>query len=425
MLANGMQLGKNVKTIGELISARGVKSGYIGKWHLDGGDYFGNGKCPDGYDPEYWYDMRNYLDELPDEEARKRSRANMSTIVFGDVREEDTYAYRCTERAIKYIESHKNEDFFMTLSYDEPHDPSQCPKKYVNDLKKLGYKLTDKPNTNAKQINKPYTQKLWHDAFKVPWMLLKAGFSNGFLPCNYFVDSQIGKVLNRIEKLDNPLIIYTADHGDMLNSHGLMAKGPAMYNEITNVPLIIKGDIFKNRYITTPVSHIELLPTILDYFGIKKPKTLEGESLYKLENDNTTRNVFMQFNRFELGVDGYLGFQPIRAVVDGKYKLNINLFATDELYNLEEDPYELVNLIDDEKFKKIRNKLHDAILNHQNSIIDPLRGYQWACRPWRSEKKPSFENDGYVREKYFTDIDHLDYATGNRVDGDFRKKGMK
>ena len=60
-------LRSGIPHIGQLLSQSGIACGYIGKWHLDGGDYFGYGKCPDGFDKRYWYDMRNFLDELPDD----------------------------------------------------------------------------------------------------------------------------------------------------------------------------------------------------------------------------------------------------------------------------------------------------------------------------------------------------------------------
>jgi len=54
--------------MGERFSDVGYHAAYVGKWHLDGHDYFGDGKCPNGWDPEYWYDGLRYLQELSDEE---------------------------------------------------------------------------------------------------------------------------------------------------------------------------------------------------------------------------------------------------------------------------------------------------------------------------------------------------------------------
>lgn len=61
-------MGANVKTIGQRLTDNGIKCGYIGKWHLDGGDYFGLGCCPEGWDADYWYDMKCYLNELSENE---------------------------------------------------------------------------------------------------------------------------------------------------------------------------------------------------------------------------------------------------------------------------------------------------------------------------------------------------------------------
>lgn len=252
------------------------------------------------------------------------------------------------------------------------------------------------------------------------------GLTNGFMACNTFVDAQIGKLMDVIDKeLDNPLIIYTSDHGDMMMAHGLMAKGAAMYDEITNVPLLIRGGPFTDREITAPVSHIDLLPTIMQYLGLDIPKMLEGESLYNLEGDTINRDVFMEFFRYELELDGFLGCQPIRSIFDGRYKLNINLFSSDELYDLENDPFELKNLLADESCAGIRDSLHDRLLQHQNDTVDPFRGYPWACRPWRKDKKPSFHNDGYTRQRSEEGMTRCDYATGNPVEVEIRKKHTK
>lgn len=382
MWGNGLQLGKKTLNAAQLLEPFGVSCAYIGKWHLDGGDYYGKGTSAPGFDPEYWYDMRNFIDELPNDVARKRSRRNMGYTPFCDVKEEDTYAHRVSDRAIRYIQEHKDEDFFLVVSYDEPHDPSQCPRRFIKELKDTGFRVKKRSNTNAPLKNKPDIQKLWKNRFRYPWSLLKHGFVNGFFPCNYFVDYEIGRVLDAVERLKNPVLFYTADHGDMHNAHSLMGKGPAMYEEITHVPYIIKGDIFQSRNITTPASHVDLLPTLLEYFGVTPPDFLHGHSLYHI-GDHDERDIYMQFNRFEAEVDGFLGFMPIRSLFNGRYKLNINLFSTDELYDLREDPHELRNLILEPAYFEIRNHLHDCLLAHQERIADPFRGYPWLNRPWR------------------------------------------
>lgn len=65
---NSYGISETAHSVGERLMLDGVHTAYIGKWHLDGGDYFGLGKCPKGWDPAYWYDMKCYLEELTEQE---------------------------------------------------------------------------------------------------------------------------------------------------------------------------------------------------------------------------------------------------------------------------------------------------------------------------------------------------------------------
>ena len=139
------------------------------------------------------------------------------------------------------------------------------------------------------------------------------------------------------------------------------------------------------------MSNIDVVPTILDYFGIDCPKVLQGSSLRATVSDTEADTgcpyAFYEFTRFEQDHDHYGGFQPMRAVTDGRFKLSVNLMSTDEFYDLEADPFECSNLIDtgDPELAAARDRLHDAILDRMCRDRDPFRGYYWDCRPWRKE----------------------------------------
>ena len=104
----------------------------------------------------------------------------------------------------------------------------------------------------------------------------------------------------------------------------------------------------------------------------------------------------------------------MRAVTDGRYKLSINLLDTDELYDTATDPSEVRNLIDDPEYSEIRNKLHDILLDHMDETRDLYRGYQWAVRPWRKDRKPSWNNSGCTRQRENEEYEprQWDYDTG-------------
>ena len=154
---NNIMLPKGIKTLGEYMEQdAGYETAYIGKWHLDGGDYFGLGRCPDGWDPDYWYDMKCYLDELTPEE-RLKSR-NPATCDEG-IDEGFTFGHRCADRAIDFVEKYNDEDFFLALSLDEPHGPFLCPEPYASMFK--GYEFPKRPNVWDTLEGKPFYQKLW------------------------------------------------------------------------------------------------------------------------------------------------------------------------------------------------------------------------------------------------------------------------
>ena len=226
-------------------------------------------------------------------------------------------------------------------------------------------------------------------------------------------------------------MIYTSDHGDFLGAHRLDNKGPAMYDEITRIPLIIRwpGTARPGAVADHPVSHVDLAPTIMEAAGLPIPKPLEGRSLLPAIRDPSARindAVFIEFGRYEVDHDGFGGFQPIRCVFDGRYKLAINLLATDELYDLENDPGEMTNLIHSDTHAAMRDALHDKLLDWMNRTRDPFRGYYWERRPWRANARPATWDYTLMtrqRENEEYEPRQLDYSTGHEMDAAVRKKG--
>lgn len=413
--ANGMALGDNVKTIGQRLHDNGFHCAYIGKWHLDGTDYFGNGVCPDGWDDEYWYDMRRYLEEMTDDE---RAMSRVSTMMkFKSVPEDFTYGSHVLARALDFMERYKDEDYFLVVSYDEPHGPFLCPPPY--DTMYRGYEFPRDPAVFDTLEGKPGYQKIWAAEKPHPDRSKVKMSAPYFFGCNSYVDSLIGKTVDAVP--DSAVIMYTSDHGDLLNSHSLFAKGPAAYDAVARIPFIIRDPdgVRGGVYSRGPVSHIDVAPTILDYFGLTVPKVLQGGSLRATASDldapTASPYAFIEFTRFEQDHDHYGGFQPMRAVTDGRYKLSVNLMSDDELYDTAADPFELKNLIDDPAYAEIRNRLHDAILDRMCRDRDPFRGYYWDCRPWRSDATPpNWRYRGYTRQRENEEYEprQLDFVNG-------------
>jgi uncharacterized sulfatase len=389
---NNLPLGDNVITMGQRFRAGGYHTTYVGKWHLDGHDYFGTGRCPDGWDANYWYDGRRYLDELSDDEIRlwRRGLSTLADLRAHDVQAEFTWAHRVSDRAIDFLEGQSDEPFLLVVSYDEPHHPFTCPPEYAEKFVDYAYPVG--PAAYDTLEDKPAHQREWAAADDVH--LEDASLrSPMYFGCNSSVDSEIGRVIDAAHALapENTTIIFTSDHGDMLGAHRLMGKGPVAYEEIAHIPLIVErpGGVGSGTVNQTLVSHIDLLPTMLELANLDAPPILEGQSITPLlqGEEDPERSVMVEFQRYEIEHDSWGGFQPLRCIVSGRHKLVINLLHTDELYDLQADPAEVTNLIDHPDHADVRDALHDRLLDWMHEKRDPFRGPSWERRPWRSTRR--------------------------------------
>jgi len=428
MFANCMSLNSLTKNIGERLMSEGIHTAYIGKWHLDGGDYFGDGKCPLGWDPDYWFDMRNYLDKLNEAERLKSRR--YQTIFEEELSESFTFAHQCSNKAIDFVKKHQEEAYFLTVSYDEPHHPFLAPRSFFEQFNNCEFPKS--PNMEIEIADFPEHVQLWSKSSNGHGDPIVEQLGQlGLMACNSFVDYEIGRVLAAIkENAEDAIIIYTSDHGDSLGSHRIQSKGPAMYDEITNIPLFIKDPRLQSqgKFINALASHIDLVPTILELFDLERPKCIEGKSLVPILKDidcEVNEDIFIEFTRYEIDHDGFGGFQPIRCIVRNGYKLVINLLTTDELYHLDSDPYEIKNLILDEKYQPIRDKMHDRLIEWMNETRDPFRGYYWQRRVWRTDhQEVTWDFTGMTRQRYIEkdEVSQLDYATGLPITAFVRPK---
>lgn len=413
---NNMPLGDTLKTMGHRFRDNGYRTFYTGKWHLDGHDYFDRGIAPDGWDQDFWFDGKCYLDTLSEAEiGRWRSGLERpEDYRTHTIKAEDTWAGGITERAVDFIgNSDPGDDpFVIVVSYDEPHHPSSCPNEYVDSFADFALPLG--PNAADSLEGKPEHHRRWANSadFAEPDGHYRDPIYFG---CNSFVDDQVGRIITALKDkglYEDCCILYTSDHGDMFGAHRISSKGPVMYEEITRIPLIMKFPRcsgLKAREFPAPVSHIDLLPTMMDLASIAVPPFLEGSSLLPIIEDPEApiRPVIIEFERHTLQHDSYGGFQPIRCIVHDRFKLVLNLLDGDELYDLDRDREELVNLIEAPEYASVRDQLHDLLLERMNSTTDPLRGYYWEDRPWRRPESRTLNigwnglyrprrNDGYA-----------------------------
>ena len=413
---NNLPMGDNIKTMGQRFQAAGYHTAYTGKWHLDGHDYFGTGQCPDGWDDAYWYDGKCYLADLSDEEISlwRNGLGSLEGIQKHETTAEFTWGHRVVNRGIDFLqERDPDKPFLLVVAPDEPHHPYTCPTEYAERFQDFRYPLG--PAAYDTLESKPTHQREW--AQNKEGDNLDGCFHHPlYFGCNSFIDHEYGRLIDAVYQYapENTYIILTSDHGELGGAHQLWGKGPAMYEEITHVPFIIQqpGGAGAGGVNPTPVSEIDLLPTMLDLAGLEIPPILEGESLRSfLDGDiNLERDIVMEYNRYAIEHDSWGGFQPVRCLVSGMHKLVINLLHTDELYDLERDPAEVENLIDHPDYARIRDEMHTRLIDWMNVKRDPFRSPAWERREWSDSRRLNWKGkfrprsaDGYAPEVRYYD----------------------
>jgi len=182
----------------------------------------------------------------------------------------------------------------------------------------------------------------------------------------HFVDALFGEVLTALDQLglrNDTLVIFNADHGELLDEHRLWAK-QQFYEHSVRVPLIVSwpGVVPEGKVSDALIQSIDLYPTLLDFLGLPVPKTVQGKSFMPLLTGVTEHHQPVVYSELENGK--VMQF-------DGRYKWIDNGVNAPEVYDTKSDPWEIKNLATlpefrerlDAKKKELRQWLAtDAVL---------------------------------------------------------------
>lgn len=191
------------------------------------------------------------------------------------------------------------------------------------------------------------------------------------------LDRQIGVVLDALKRLrlhDRTVVIYTADHGDMCGSHGMMDKHYCMYDDILRVPLIVRGPgLAPGRCDALVSSEVDLARTILALAGVNAPPSFVGNDLLALARGEVSAppDAFVQYFGTQQGL------YSSRALRSRRWKYVYNPTAFDELYDLVLDPGELHNRVDDPACSAVLDACRQRMGEWMARLQDPLSPPLW------------------------------------------------
>lgn len=332
--------------------------GYIGKWHLDSPEENYSEKPKSGarewdaYTPvekrhgvDYWYSYGAYDNHLNPHYWSTSDK--MIKVNEWSVKHE-------TDKAIEFLEINKDKSFSLFVSWNPPHTPLDLvPEKYIRMYDDKDIRLM--PNVVLEQVI-DHTKTMETPLNFTEQELIKT--VKKYYAAITGIDENFGRIINYLKENDlyeNTIIVLTADHGEMLTSHGLWSKH-VWYEESISVPFLIKVDNDKKGFIDTVLSGVDIMPTLLSLLNLKIPETVSGLNLSEtiLENKNIENYAYISaFPGAIKAIEKYknenLNFMDYgwRAIRDKDYTYVVNKGYTPYekiekiLYNNKEDKYQL------------------------------------------------------------------------------------
>ena len=387
-----VKLSPSTLCISDVLKANGYETGYIGKWHLDepesnncdnpssGATYWDAytppGKRRHGFD--FWYAYNAYDSHLHPHYWHDDER--MIQVDKWSVEHE-------TDIALEFMKNrHKDRPFALYISWNPPHSPyDKAPHEYWEPYENLEYV---RPNVDTDKL--AFTM---HHTFE-PHPLDEKSLNK--LYRDYFasvtgIDSQFGRLVRYLKDedlLEDTIVVLTADHGDMLASHSLIAKH-VWYEESIGIPFIIGSGGLANGVCHEVFGSLDVPCTLLSLLSIPQPHSWEGkdisEAISGLEDNGDSyaftetcpgREVFIK--EFEKNGKNLLeyGWRAVRDkeytyVVSAGYKIekNLEFFLYDNIH----DPYQMNPKKGDDARKSCQGKrLEYLLLKWMEKQKDPF-----------------------------------------------------
>ncbi len=349
--ANDVPLPPAEITIAEILAGQGYRTGFVGKWHLEGGarepGFVPPGPRRQGFD--FW--------------AANICRHNyFNQVYFRDepnpIRMSGYDAVTWTDLAIEFLGQAREprQPFLLYLQYPTPHDPYLVPPGLEG--------MYDENAVTLRGNWRPGAPRLGSRADLARYYAAITG-----------VDREIGRILARLGELglaDDTIVFVTSDHGDMLGSHGAMLKRKP-WEESIRVPGVLRwpAGLAAGRIVRAPFSHVDVVPTLLGLAGVAPPRGMHG---FDHSDSLRGRQVAVpELAHLMIHTKSEEKLPPWRGVRSAKYK-----YARFEdrpwlLHDLEVDPLELHNLVDDPAHRALIARFDAAI---QRRMVDTADSWQ-------------------------------------------------
>ena len=393
---NNIKLRADCRTIAEYLPSD-YATAYYGKWHLGDENNAQHGfrdwrSIEDLYrefytnpaELERFSDYHNFLVSHgfpPDQKGEGKDKAAIFSRTFAAaLPERYTKAAFLADEAEKFLHARRDgQPFILSVNTLEPHPPTYGPLNdhHAADALPMGPAFAQPVVDGAKIVRRQYNRTNVTEGYKNHPIKTVADWRR--LRCNYYglvsmVDNAFARIMRALEasgQADNTIVVYTSDHGDMCGDHRLMQKGN-FYEGSVHVPLAIHVPWLSRQRVDfdTPISTVDVVPTLLDLAGIDISGSVDGRSRANaLRNPKSwqAENITSEWN--DVDDPGYDGRSRITA--DG-WKLNLYRDDVPELYHLKSDPGEMHNLAARPEHRDRVRQLADELRAWQQQTKDKV-----------------------------------------------------
>jgi arylsulfatase A-like enzyme len=378
-------LNDGVVTFSERLQDAGYGLYFSGKWHISAEEnpvdrgwtelaVTGGKERKAGQPLDSWREM------LRSEEPRERARGELVRPGWGNKKLygakgelENINDYRLVQRGIRQLDELKGtqEPWCLYIGVIGPHDPFIVPEKYAKMYDPSGIELP--PNYADSLTDKPGIYRRMRRVFdQLTPQEVKESIAHYWGFCS-MMDDLFGMVLDALDRngqAEDTLVLFMSDHGESLASHGIYCKGISPYDETYRVPCVIRwpqGISEPGREVTELVSMMDFAPTLVDLAGAAPLSNSKGASLVPWlqgeRPEHWREAVFNQCNGVEI-------YYTQRFVRTERYKFVYNPTDVDELYDLANDPYEIINLADLPEMLPIKEEMYARIWREAADVDD-------------------------------------------------------
>jgi choline-sulfatase len=316
---------------------------------------------------QVWGSIR---DPLPDSPAPR-----MFHKIGAGVSNYNLYDRQCANAACEWlkqraVEQNQDRPWMLYVGFAAPHFPLVVPQEYLNRYPPHcvpSRKLHPRDGYQHHPWIKAQERFMSQEGLFADDKKRKLAIRAYFGLCS-FLDSQIGLILDALENhglAEETRVIYTSDHGDNLGARGLWGKSN-LYEESTKIPMIVAGpQVPVGQICRTPVSLIDCYPTILQGLGVPlrdEERKLPGRSLFEWMSapDNIERAVLSEYH----AVGSVSGAYMARK---GRFKYHYYAGLPPELFDLENDPEETIDLANDSSYEPVLKNLEREL----RRFLDP------------------------------------------------------